>query len=301
MLDITDVPGVLLGHWTHHSGTTGCSVLVFPQGARAGGAVPGHAPGSRELGLLDPRHLAEDVHAFALSGGSAFGLAVADGVMGVLADEGIGFPTSVGPVPLVPTAILFDLPVAAVRPDAQAGRQATREALSGGPVETRGLVGAGAGARVGKILGDAVRCGLGSACLEVGGYRVGALAAVNAFGCVRRAEVDAWFPAEPSLSGASQPLEAESRGNTTLVLVATDAPLSRSQCSIAADMATAGLARAVAPVYTPFDGDTVLLGATGAGAPLDPVALMRLGHVASEVVRLAIGRSADHAAQRRST
>ena len=112
----TDIPGLRLGHWTHGSGTTGCTVVVFPQGARGGVAVPGHAPGSRELGALSPTHLAEDVHAFVLSGGSAFGLATADGVMRVLAEAGIGFPTSAGPVPIVPAAILFDLPVAAMRP-----------------------------------------------------------------------------------------------------------------------------------------------------------------------------------------
>lgn len=269
-------------------------MLVFPEGARAGGATPGHAPGSRELGVLSPTHLAGDVHAFVLSGGSAFGLATADGVMAALAEAGLGFPTSAGPVPIVPAAILFDLPVAQARPDSRSGRAAAQEALAGGAAVVEGRVGAGAGARVGKVTGEAVPGGVGSAARVVGELRVGALAAVNAFGCVRAASDGRWIPGPPSVEPVSVPLGTEARGNTSLACVVTDAPLSRPQCTILAQMAVAGLARAVRPVFTPFDGDTILAAATGRGEPVDPVLLMLLGEAAAAALEEACGRAVEH-------
>ena len=280
---ITAVPGVLGAHWTHPSGTTGCTVLVFPEGATAGGCVPGSAPGGRELGALEPTHLAGEVHAFCLSGGSAFGLAVADGVMAELASRDIGFDAMGHRVPIVPAAILFDLPVARARPDAAAGRAAAA-AASRDPLPT-GRVGAGAGATVAKATGTARPGGLGSACRRVGDHRVGVAVALNAFGSVRDPETGAWLAGG---EGGDPALQGDWRGNTTLVAVATDAPLSRAQATVAARMAQAGLARCLYPAFAAVDGDTVLLAATGTGSPVDALALSRIGHEAALAVADAI-------------
>jgi len=282
---LSGIAGVALGHWTHASGTTGVTVVAFPDGAVGGVAVPGHAPGSRELGAHAPPHQAGRVDAFVLSGGSAFGLATADGVMAELAERGLGFPTSVGPVPIVPAAILFDLPVAAVRPDAAAGRAAAQAAFAGGEGPWEGRVGAGAGCRIGKSRGSPVGGGLGIATSSVGAWQVGAVVAVNAFGCVFDQGSGTWIPGPPDVAVAGG-----SRENTTLAVVLTDAPLDTAACSIVAQMATAGLARSIAPVFTPFDGDTVFVGATGTEGAVDPVALTRLGHAAAEVLARAVVR-----------
>ena len=282
---LADIAGVTLGHWTDASGTTGVTVVVFPQGAVGGVAVPGHAPGSRELGALDPTHLAGRVDAFVLSGGSAFGLATADGVMAELAGRGLGFPTSSGPVPIVPAAILFDLPVATVRPDAAAGRAAALAAFADGEGPWEGRVGAGAGCRIGKAVGAPVSGGLGMAATSVGAWRVGAVVAVNAFGCVFDPGSARWIPGPPEVVVAG----AE-RENTTLAVVVTDAPLDSAACGVVAQMATAGLARSIAPVFTPFDGDTVFVGATGTEGEVDPVGLSRLGQAAAEVLSRAVVR-----------
>lgn len=281
-LRLTDVPGVQAGHWTHASGTTGCTAVVFAAGARGGVAVPGHAPGSRELGTLDPTHLADAVHGFVLSGGSAFGLAAADGVMAALAHAGIGFAVGDHTIPLVPAAILFDLPVAAARPDAAAGRAAAETALAGAPLES-GRVGAGAGARVGKAWDAVQPGGFGQAGRRVGDLHVAAGVAANAFGGVRDPATGAWVVGGPATPNA--PLLAGTMGeNTTLAVVVTDAPLTRPQCSVVAQMATAGLARALHPVFTPYDGDTVLVGATGPATGVDPARLLQLGQAAADSV-----------------
>ncbi|HJN78088.1 MAG TPA: P1 family peptidase [Myxococcota bacterium] len=283
---ITGVPGVLAGHWTHGSGTTGCTVLVFPRGATAGGCVPGSAPGSRELGVLDPTHVAGEVHAFCLSGGSAFGLATADGVMAHLAAAGIGFDAMGHVVPIVPTAVLFDLAVGRARPDARAGRSAA-EGASGEPLP-EGRVGAGAGATVAKATGTPLPGGLGSSLRQCLGFRLGAIAAVNAFGSVRDPDSGAWLaggpPGEPALGG-------DWRGNTSLVAVATDAPLSRPQATIVARMSQAGLARCLYPAFAAVDGDTVFVASTGKTGAVDALALTRIGHEAALAVAEAIVRA----------
>ena len=241
------------------------------------------SPGGRETGVLDPTHLAGEVHGLVLSGGSAFGLATADGVMEVLAERGIGFDAMGHTVPIVPAAILFDLQVATARPSAESGRAAA-EAASTAPLP-RGRVGAGAGATVAKSTGKPSPGGLGSSLRSVGGHAVGALAAVNAFGSVRHPDTGAWLAggplAEPALAG-------DWRGNTSLVAVATDAPLSRPQATVVARMAQAGLARCLYPAFAAVDGDTVFVASTGAGAPLDALALTRLGHEAALAVADAI-------------
>lgn len=284
----TAVPGVLAGHWTHPDGDTGVTVLRFPGGARAGVAVPGHAPGSRELGALDPTHVAGVVHAICLAGGSAFGLAAADGVMAVLEADGEGFDTGAGRVPIVPAAILFDLATGPNRPDAAAGAAAAR-ACSTAPL-AEGRVGAAAGGRVGKAHGNVVAGGIGCAAQSVAGWQVGVVAAVNAFGGIRDPRTGAWVAGGPVAGSPVQAPPGDWRGNTTLVVVCTDAPLSRPQCRVLADMAAAGLARSIDPAFTPFDGDTVFAVSTGTGAPVDAGALTLLGAHAARLVGRAVVR-----------
>ena len=250
MPTITAVPGVHAGHWTHPSGTTGCTVIWFPNGARGAVAIPGHATGTRELDVLRPEHVADRVDALCFSGGSAFGLAACDGVMRELEARGVGFDTGFGRVPIVAGAVIFDLAVAAVRPDAESGAAALR-AASAAPLAT-GPVGAGAGARVAKTAGAPVPGGFGSDAASIGSHTVGAAVVLNAFGSIRDPGTGRWLTDEPVLTGRG------SWGrNTTLAAVATDAPLTSAQCRIVADMATAALARTIDPAFTAYDGDVV--------------------------------------------
>lgn len=286
---LTAVPGVEVGQWTHESGTTGVTAVLFPGGARGGVWVPGSATGSREMGVLAPGHLSGRVHGFCLSGGSAFGLGAADGVMEVLLARGIGFATPHGIVPIVPTAILFDLHTSSVRPRRRSGRVAA-EAASTGPV-AEGAVGAAAGARIGGASGAPVRGGTGTWAERAGDWTVGAVAAVNAVGSVRDPATGEW------VAGAPTPADGPGsvgvwRGQTTLVVVATDAPLVQGQLEVLAKMASAGLARTIYPAFTPFDGDVVFTASTGEGAPVNALALARIGHVAAGVVERAIVRAA---------
>jgi L-aminopeptidase/D-esterase-like protein len=283
------IDGAHAGHWTHASQTTGVTAFVFPKGARGGYAQPGHAPGSRELGTLSPTHLAESIHGFCLSGGSAFGLAAADGVMSHLAEHNIGLLVGGFCIPLVPTAILFDLPVAAVRPGAAEGALAAAAAMRGGPL-TEGAVGAGAGGRVGKAFGNIAPGGFGIETRTVGDWTVSAAFAVNAFGGIRDPDTGVWLAGGP-LGEATLTTESLLGQNTTIGVVVTDAPLSRAQCTLLAEMAVAGMARAVEPAFTPFDGDTIFVAATGEGAAPDSAMLCRLGWVAAGCVGRAIARA----------
>ena len=187
MSTLTDVPGVRVGHWTDLEARTGCTVVLLPDdGATASVDVRGAAPGTRETDLLRPEATVPRVHAIVLTGGSAFGLAAADGVMAHLESRGVGTPTPAGPVPIVPAAVLYDLAVgsASVRPDAEAGLAAVLDAERGLPC-SGGTVGAGAGATVGKLFGSPVGGGLGTAATTLtNGTVVGALTAVNAVGDV---------------------------------------------------------------------------------------------------------------------
>ena len=187
---ITDVPGIQVGHYTDPVAVTGCTVVLCPEGAVGGVDVRGAAPGTRETDLLRPLNLVQQAHAVVLSGGSAYGLAAADGVMTYLEERGIGFPVGVGVVPIVASAILFDLAIGdpTVRPRPENGYQACVAADSTAPAQ--GSVGAGTGATVGKTLGPdrAVKGGLGCASRRVGDYVVGALVAVNALGSIVDAE-----------------------------------------------------------------------------------------------------------------
>lgn len=270
---LTDIPGLKVGHWTDRDAATGCTVILCPDGAVAGVDVRGAAPGTREIALLDPTCTVERVHGVLLSGGSAFGLAAADGVMAWLEEQGIGFDTGVARVPIVPAAILFDLAIgrADVRPNATAGYAACRDA-SDGPV-AQGNVGAGTGATVGKMLGfgQATKAGLGSASKRIGkGIVVAALVAVNAVGDVvdpesgriiagARRPVIGGFADSMALAESTlgQTIQELANRNTTLAVVATNAALTKAGCTRVATMAHDGLARVIRPVHTSYDGDTV--------------------------------------------
>ena len=274
---LTDVPGLKVGHWTNPDAGTGCTVVLCEQGVVAGVDVRGTAPATRETDLLDPVCMVQEVHAILISGGSAYGLAAADGVMRWLEEHGHGLDVGVGKVPIVPAACLFDLPFGdpAVRPDAAAGYAACTAATADDAQQ--GNVGAGTGATVGKILGfaRASQGGLGTASVKAGGLIVGALVAVNAFGHV----VD---PATGTIiAGARKPgggfvdtvaaaqsmvgrtLAQLRRTNTTLAVVATNARLDKAGATKVAQMAQDGLARAIRPAHTHFDGDTVFALSTG--------------------------------------
>ena len=259
--DITDVPGIRVGHWTDTVGQTGCTVvLVQPEGAVASVDVRGAAPGTRETDLLAPSNTVERVHAVCLSGGSAFGLAAADGVMAYLADKGVGFAIGPAVVPIVPAAVVFDLLVGSptAHPDAEAGRHACIDAEPGSPCGS-GRFGAGTGATVGKIAGIGQHWpgGVGTASQGLpGGGTVGAVVVVNAFGNV--------VSADGSLLAGGAGAEAPSEGgNTTLAVVATDVALTKAQAHRLAIVAHDGFAHAIRPVHTSYDGDTVFAVSTG--------------------------------------
>lgn len=273
---ITDVAGVLVGHHERlgDGWATGTTVVLVPDGAVGGVDARGGAPGTRETDLLAPQNLVQRVHGICLSGGSAYGLAAADGVMRWLEDRAHGFPVGTRPhevVPIVPSAVIFDLPSGdwGNRPDASFGYGAC-DVASSGPV-ARGCAGAGAGAKVGSLKG-----GVGTASALVdGGFTVGALAVVNAHGeavdlstgrpwaADHESQGEFGVPAWPDRAGALQP-GAPGGLNTTIGAVATDAALSKAECQRLAMAAQDGLARAVRPAHSMFDGDTVFALATGA-------------------------------------
>ncbi len=288
-LTLRDVPGLRVGHWTDTNRSTGCTVILAPDdGAAAGVDVRGSAPGTRETDLLRPTALVERINAICLAGGSAFGLATADGVMRRLAERGIGFATGVRPVPIVPAAILFDLgtgdPLA--YPDADAGYAATRAAeANDGPLE--GRIGAGTGATVAKMAGpeEARPGGIGSAARRLGdGSTVGALVANNAIGNVHARD-------GTPLAVASDAADVPRFGNTVLVVIGTDASLDRAQCRRLAELGHDALAIGIRPSHTPFDGDVVFAVSTGDGSRMAHEAFTALGMVAVDAVGEAIERS----------
>ena len=302
---ITDVEGIKVGHYTDLKAATGCTVIVCEQGATAGVDVRGSAPGTRETALLNPVCLVEQVHALVLTGGSAFGLDAATGVMRTLEECGIGFDMWVAKVPIVPAAVLFDLTIGRpdVRPDAEAGRQACLAAQTGPVAE--GTVGAGAGATVGKVLGPqwSTKCGLGTASQTIGeGTVVAALVAVNALGDVvdpasNKIVAGLRNPAGGGFVSTVEQMKRMRGGatlgvtNTTIGVVATNATLTKAQANKMAQMAHDGLAMAIHPVHTMFDGDTVFALATGKPGK-DPGDVNVIGAVAAEVMAQAIVRAA---------
>lgn len=264
------VDGLRVGHWTGER--TGVTVVWAPAGTVGSGEVRGGAPATREAALLEPTRLVSQVDAVVLSGGSAFGLAAADGVVRFLAERGQGFPTAGGPVPIVVGASLFDLPCG-TPPGPDEGYAAAVEAARGGPVVT-GRVGAGRGATVGKWKGreHSVAGGLGAATVtDEDGVVVGALVACNAAGDVigpdgavlAGSSAPPGTPGFPGLAGLSGGGGFE---NTTLLVVATDALLTKVECHLVAQSVHDGLARATRPAHTRFDGDFAVVLATGARA-----------------------------------
>ncbi|MDW8267952.1 MAG: P1 family peptidase [Anaerolineae bacterium] len=288
---ITCLAGLWVGHDTNIEAATGCTVVLTPEGATAAVDVRGAAPGTRETDLLRPENLVEKVHAVLLTGGSAFGLAAADGVMRWLYERGYGFETPWARVPIVPAAVLFDLSEgrADVWPDAAAGYRAC-QAASADPVP-QGRVGAGTGATVAKLYGPAGARpgGIGSAALPLpdGGW-VAALVAVNAVGEI----VD---PATGRVVVAAVPPSADAPGpapafgqNTTIGVVATDRTLTKAQCLRVAQMAHDGLARTIRPSHTLYDGDTLFALSTGRGSVADA---NLVGVLAAEAVARAVLRA----------
>jgi L-aminopeptidase/D-esterase-like protein len=275
---ITDVPGIKVGHAQDEEALTGCTVILCEAGAVGGVDQRGGAPGTRETDLLRPMHLVDKVHAVVLTGGSAFGLDAASGVVHYLEEQGVGFDTGVARVPIVPAAVLFDLDVgrADVRPDAAMGYQACLNASAGPPAE--GNVGAGTGARVGNVLGigQAMKAGIGTAGLEIAaGLVVGAIVAVNAFGDVVDPDSGRIIAGARSPQGgfadtlavlrmlAGQMSGRGAGGNTVIGVVATNARLTKEGANKVAQMAHDGLGRAIRPAHTMFDGDTIFGLATG--------------------------------------
>jgi len=282
---ITDVPGIRVGHWT---GTgTGVTVILAPEGTVGSGEVRGGAPATRELALLDPERTVSAVDAVVLTGGSAFGLATADGVVRRLAELGRGVRTAGGVVPIVPTAAIFDLVASGGRPPGpDEGRAALAAAEATGTGFPQGRVGAGAGARVGTWRGGehGVAGGLGSASARCDDATVGALAVVNAVGDVIAVDgsVLAGSGAPPGVPPFPEALvEVE---HTTLVCVATDARCTKSECALLAQSAHHGMARAIHPSHTRYDGDLAIALSTGtARASVD-----RLRVTVTEVVAAAV-------------
>ena len=269
--NLCDVPGVLVGHATDLSGVTGCTAVLFepPGGATVGVDVRGSSPGTRETDRLAPTGTVRGTHALILTGGSAFGLAAADGVVSFLEEQGVGLDVGVARIPLVSGAVIFDLVVGSpeARPGATMGHEAAASAKAGDFAQ--GTVGAGTGASVGKVLGmeRAMKGGIGSASVRLdGGLVVAALAVANAFGHIRNPQTGGVL-AGPRLEDGSlgdtvkllPEVMANMRWgeNTTLGVVATNARLGKPQVTKIAQMAHDGLARAIEPVHTSLDGDVV--------------------------------------------
>jgi L-aminopeptidase/D-esterase-like protein len=305
---LTEVQGIRVGSYTLPERPTGCTVVLIDGGGAPGGVSQrGGAPGTSETDLLHPLNMVDRVNAFVLSGGSAYGLDARQGVMRFLEQQNTGWRVGPGVVPIVPAAILFDLPVGgnpSVRPTAECGYRAARDA-HGGPV-AEGNVGAGAGATVGKTGGGrAMKGGLGSAAITLSnGLVVAAIAAVNAAGDVVDPETativaGARTPDGRSLADARKllrtPERAAGRGgarpgeNTTIAVVATNARLTKTEINRVALMADDGLARAINPSHTAGDGDTVFSIATGRWD--GQASVTQIGALAAEALAEAIVRA----------
>jgi L-aminopeptidase/D-esterase-like protein len=283
---ITDIKGLLVGHSQNKVALTGCTVVICENGAIGGISQRGGAPGTRETDLLRPMHMIQKVHGVMLTGGSAFGLDAAGGVMKFLEEKKIGFKAGKSVVPIVPTAVLFDLAIGdhSIRPDKDMGYEACTNATSSPPLQ--GNYGAGTGATVGKILGNTqmMKSGIGSASLDLGNnILIGAIVAVNAFGdVVRDGDIIAGarsihkgplnigkegyfadtlgvmksFPGKKILAMAS-------KQNTVIGVIATNAKLNKEEVNYFSEMASTGIANSIRPSFTMFDGDTIFGLATG--------------------------------------
>lgn len=293
--DICDVSGIMVGHATREAALTGVTALLCPGGATVGVDVRGSAPAARETDLCRPGSLVERCHAVLLCGGSAFGLAAATGAMQWLEERGIGFQTRYGPVPIVPAAALFDLGLgdSRVRPDAQMGYEACAAAING-PV-AQGNVGAGTGCSAGHLNGTrwAAKTGIGSASIRCGEAVVGALVALNPYGDIwegdriiagaRDPKTGLYLNMTQALLQA-KPVRADLGQSTTLAVIAVGGSLSKEGACKVAQMAHDGMARAIAPIHTMYDGDIVFCLATGGPA----VDITAAGHAAALALEQAI-------------
>lgn len=294
--DITDIPGIRVGHDTNLEAATGCTVILCDQPAVGGVDVRGGAPATRETDLLRPMAMVNEVHAVVLTGGSAFGLDSASGVMRYLEERQIGFDVGVARIPIVPAAAIFDLTIgsAQIRPDAAAGYRACEQATSG-PI-AQGNVGGGTGATVGKMLNPALamKGGLGSASIQLpDGTLLGAIVVVNALGDIIDPQ------ANQVIAGTRNPLDISLAannpfGNTTIAVIATNASLTKEETNKIAQMAHNGLAHTIRPAHTMFDGDTIFALAVGARSQdqQDPATTARrvsiLGAAAADTLARAI-------------
>ena len=300
---ITDIPGFLVGHAQDLRGATGCTVVLCPPGTVGGLDVRGSAAGTRQTDSLHPFHFVDEVHAVLLSGGSAFGLDASGGVMRFLEEKGIGYPTSAARVPIVPTAIIYDLGIGEgrVRPDQEMGYRACLNSHSGKVEE--GSVGAGAGASVGKLYGIrwATKGGVGTASrIQPGGVIVAALVVVNAFGDVidpkeGKILAGARDPQNPRSfinsaalikEGFAAPRPEKGFQNTTLGVVATNVKLTKRQATKVAQMAQGGFARTIRPIHSTVDGDLIFaLSAGEESADVNAVGILAEEAVAESVHR----------------
>lgn len=280
-MGLTDVPGIEIGHWTDADARTGCTVIVLPSPNTTAVEVRGAAPGSRETALLGHGMKVTEANAVVLAGGSAYGLAAADGVMRELEKRGIGHETPFGVVPIVPSAVIYDLGVGdpSIRPDAEAGAHAFLAASSGPDAE--GRVGVGCGATYGKLRGfdHAKSSGVYSASTTLGDVTLAVLVVVNAVG-----DIDPDFDSPPTFD----PPPDQDFTNTTLAVLATDAALSRADLDRLCVRAHDAFSASIYPVHTRYDGDAVFAVSCG-DLPAD---LDQLGEAAFSVTRSAILKSA---------
>ncbi len=302
MKGLTDIAGILVGHASDYEGMTGCTAILCESGAVAGGDIRGSATGTEEFDLLNPLHLTQRIHAVVFAGGSAFGLGAASGVRRFLAHKGVGFDTGVAKVPLVTSAILFDLAFgkASAHPTREMGETAAAAATDKAVVE--GAVGAGTGATVGKVLGirHAMKSGVGTFTVALqgpySGVLVSSLAVVNALGDVRdpaTGKIIAGARRSPEsmefADGAKALLGGLHAGfhqNTTLVVVATNARLTKVQAVKLAQLGHLGMARAISPVNTMSDGDLVIALSLGdREADVDTLGVAAAESVAQSIVR----------------
>ena len=301
------VQGISVGHFSDSRRPTGCTAVLCPLGAVGGVDVRGAAPGTRETDLLNPSNLVQEVHGIMLAGGSAWGLDAATGAVRWLEEQGAGLNIGVGRIPLVPAAVLFDVMMGdmRIRPDAVAGyaacRNAGQDSGTGRPAE--GSVGAGAGAVVGKVFGHerAMKGGIGTASFTVDGVTVGAIIACNALGDVfnpfngellagaRTADGLQLCGTRDALLAGEEPKPILAGSNTTIGVVATDAAITKAQAHRLAVVAHDGLARAINPVHTMSDGDSLF--ALGTGRSGKSPGMMTLSTLAAEAVAIATARA----------
>lgn len=293
---LTDIEGIKVGHAQNFKAITGCTTILCEEGFIGGVDVRGSGPGTRETDLFDPKKMVDRIHSIVLSGGSAFGLSAASGVVKYLEEQGIGIDVGVAKVPIVSSAILFDLGIGdpKIRPDEDMGYESAKNATE--KEYRQGNIGAGTGATVGKLQGEkyAMKGGLGSATVEARGVKVSAMVAVNAVGDIYSLDnnkiIAGMYDYENKKllntidAMKSNPLPEEKPTNTTIGVVATNAIMTKAEANKVAEMAHNGYARTINPVHTYMDGDTIFcLGANKVQADISLV-----GTLAAEVMGKAI-------------